>query len=307
MRRHLVTSLVCAMAVASVAAQSPASGTDLQRDIIGRLSGAREIRPGITLANRSTLENRQEARTYLSAALTTMGLEPRRQPYGEAGGENVYATLSSGEPSAETVVLGAHYDSVLRAPGASDDATGVAAVLAVAREMARVTPRRRDLLFVFFDEEERGLLGSKAFAQMLKDENRAIHSVHTIDQVGWDQNRNRAIELELPYEGAVELYERAAKTLGLDIPMLATTETGSDHTSFRRLGFKAIGLTEEYRHGDTTPFIHRPGDTYETVDFDYLASTTRVVVQVMKTLVAPGGLRPLAGLSGPRLGPPPVR
>lgn len=286
MRRRVLIAVGVVIAVASLVAQSPASDTDLQREVIGKLSGQREIRPGVTLANRSTIENRQEARTYLSAVLTSIGLEPKRQAYGEAGGENVYAILSSGKPSAEAVVLGAHYDSVLRAPGANDDATGVAAVLAVARAMTRVTPRSRDLIVVFFDEEERGLLGSKAFAQMLKDQNRAVHSVHTIDQMGWDQNHNRAIELELPYDGAVEIYEHAAKALSLDIQMFTTTETGSDHSSFRRLGFPAIGITEEYRHGDTTPFIHRAGDTYDTVDFDYLASTTRLMVEVFTGLIA---------------------
>ena len=286
MRRHVLSVILCAAAAAGAAAQSSPGNVDLelQREVIGRLSGEREIRPGVTLTNRSTLENRQEARTYLAALLAGFGLEAKRHSYGAAGGENVYAVLSSGQPSAGAVVLGAHYDSVLRGPGANDDASGVAAVAAIARAMTQVASRTRDLIIVFFDEEERGLRGSSAFAQLLKDDGRAIDSVHTIDQMGWDQNRNRAIELELPYDGAVELYERAATRLGLDVPMLTTTETGSDHNAFRRLGFKAIGVTEEYRHQDTTPFIHRAGDTYETIDFDYLASTTRIVIEVMKTL-----------------------
>jgi Zn-dependent M28 family amino/carboxypeptidase len=280
--RRFITLLAVVLAVS---AQAPVSDTDLQREVIARLSGAKEIRAGVTLANRSTIENRQEARTYLIATLTSFGLEAKRHSYGEAGGENIYAVLSSGQPDAETVVLGAHYDSVLRAPGANDDGTGVAAVMAIARAMAAVKPRVRDLYIVFFDEEERGLVGSKAFAQMLKDQNRKVVGVHTIDQVGWDSNHNRAIELELPYEGAVPMYERAAKSLGMDIPLFTTTETGSDHQSFRRLGFPAIGVTEEYRHNDTTPYIHRPGDTFETVDFDYLASCTRLVSEVIKTLI----------------------
>jgi acetylornithine deacetylase/succinyl-diaminopimelate desuccinylase-like protein len=285
MRRRLHLGLLCAVGlVAALSAQSTPNDTDLQREVIGKLSGEREIRPGVTIANRSTIENRQEARTYLSALLTSFGLEAKRQPYGTAGGENVYAVLSSGTPTAGAIVLGAHYDSVLRAPGANDDASGVAAVAAVARAMTPVTPRTRDLIIVFFDEEERGLVGSRAFAQMLQDEGRAVDSVHTIDQMGWDQNHNRAIELELPYDGAVEIYERAAKSLGLDIPMFTTPETGSDHNAFRRLGFKAIGVTEEYRHQDTTPYIHRAGDTYETIDFEYLASTTRLLTEVIKTL-----------------------
>jgi hypothetical protein len=259
--------------------------TELQRDVIGKLSGAREIRAGMTIANRSTLENRQEARTYLAALLV---LRSRGKAAGVRRRRRRRSTRCSppGQPSAETVVVGAHYDSVLRAPGASDNASGVAAVLAVARAMTRLTPRTRDLLIVFFDEEERGLLGSRAFAQMLKDENRNVHSVHTIDQMGWDQNHNRAIELELPYDGAVDVYERAARTLGVEIPMYTTTEAGSDHSSFRRLGFRAIGVTEEYRHADTTPFIHRAGDTFETIDFDYLASSTRLMTEVIRSLIA---------------------
>jgi hypothetical protein len=275
-----------ALAVALVA-QTSVSDTDLQRDVIAKLSGAREIRPGVTLTNRGTIENRQEARTYLLDLLKLMGLEGKRQPYGTAGGENIYAVLSSNtsSPSAEIVVLGAHYDSVVRGPGANDDGTGVAAVLAIARTLVKVTPRTRDLYICFFDEEERGLIGSKAFAQMLKEQNRTVVGVHTIDQAGWDSNHNKAIELELPYGGAVALYESAAKALGMDIPLYTTTETASDHQSFRALGFPAIGVTEEYRHNDTTPYIHRAGDTFETIDFDYLASTTKLVSEVIRRLV----------------------
>ena len=273
-----------ALSVATLA-QAPVSDTDLQREVIARLCGAKEIRPGVTLANRATIENRQEARTYLISTLSSFGLQAKRHAYGEAGGENIYAVLSSGRPDAEIVVLGAHYDSVPAGPGANDDATGVAAVMAIARTMSKVKPLTRDLYIVFFDQEERGLVGSKAFAQMLKDENRKVIGVHTIDQLGWDSNHNKAIELELPYDGAAALYENAAKALGMEIPFYTTTETGSDHSSFRRLGFPAIGVTEEYRHNDTTPYYHRATDTYETVDFDYLGASTRLVSEVIKALI----------------------
>jgi Zn-dependent M28 family amino/carboxypeptidase len=223
------------------------------------------------------------------AVLARLGFEAKRQPYGTEGGENVYAVLRCGRPGAEALVLGAHYDSVRQGPGANDDATGVAAVVLVAAEMRRTTGRTRDLYFVFFDEEERGLRGSRAFAQMLAEEKRAIFAVHTIDQMGWDSNHNRAIELELPYEGVNEVYQAAAKALHMPIVIYTTTEAGSDHSAFRRLGFKAVGLTEEYRHKDTTPFIHRAGDTFPTVDFAYLGGTTRLVVEVMKRLTSARG------------------
>jgi acetylornithine deacetylase/succinyl-diaminopimelate desuccinylase-like protein len=267
------------------ASSQPASAemTVLQKEIISKLSGDGEIRPGVKLANRSTLENRQEVRAYIAELLRRLGLEPKRQTYGTEG-ENIFAILSCSRPDAEAVVFGAHYDSARNSPGANDNASGVATVAAVAREMKRFKIRSRDIIFVFFDEEERGLRGSRAFAQLLKDEKRAIHSVHTIDQMGWDQDGDRAIELEVPYEGALALYQKAAAALKMNIPIHITTEQGSDHSAFRRMGYPAVGITEEYRNKDTTPHIHRPGDILETVNFDYLASTTTLVVEVMRML-----------------------
>ncbi len=263
---------------------SPAGVVALQQEIVSKLSGAGEIRPGIRLANRSSIENRQEARAFLSELFQRLGLDPKRQAYGVEG-ENIFAILSCGKPAAEAVVIGAHYDTARTSPGANDNASGVAAVAAVAQQMKRVRKRTRDVMFVFFDEEERGLRGSRAFAQLLKDEGRTVHSVHTIDQMGWDQDGDRAIELEVPYDGAQALYASAAKALKMNITIHITKETGSDHSAFRRLGFKAVGITEEYRNKDTTPFIHRPGDTYETMNFDYLASTTRLMAKVVEMLV----------------------
>jgi acetylornithine deacetylase/succinyl-diaminopimelate desuccinylase-like protein len=264
------------------------AATALQKGIVFALAGASEIRPGVTLANRATPENKKEARAYLADLLKRFGLAPRRQAY-SAEGENVYAILACGRPSADLIVLGAHYYSVRNAPGSNDNATGVAAVAAVAEYLSRIKrPRVRDLMFVFFDEEERGLRGSRAFAQMLQDEHRAVHSVHTIDQMGWDQNGNRAIELELPYEGAVVAYHAAARALAMNIVIHTTTEAGSDHSAFRRLGFRAVGITEEYRNHDTTPFIHKPGDTADTVNFEYLASTTRLLARVMEMIATDG-------------------
>ena len=140
------------------------------------------------------------------------------------------------------------------------DAVQIVGAIGVRVEVARA---RVAHVFKKLDEEERGLRGSRAFAQMLMDEKRVVHSVHTIDQMGWDQDDDRAIELELPYDGALDLYKKADDALNVKIPILTTTESGSDHSAFRRLGFKAVGITEEYRNKDTTPFIHRPGDTYE--------------------------------------------
>jgi Iap family predicted aminopeptidase len=278
---------VCCAAGPKPSAAAPDAAVDLgalQKEIVSILAGGSDIKPGLKLPNRAALENKNEARAYLTDLWKRLGLDVQVQDYGPEG-RNIFALLTASRPSAEFVVVGAHYDTARNSPGANDDATGVAAVTAAAAEMGRVPSRSRNIIFVLFDEEERGLRGSRAFAQKLKDENRAVHSVHTVDQMGWDADGDRAVELEIPYDGAVALYEKAAGVLPGPVPLLTTTEAGSDHSAFRKLGFPAVGLTEEYRNKDTSPHFHRPTDTVETVDFAYLRSTTNLMVEVLKILM----------------------
>jgi hypothetical protein len=257
-----------------------------QTEIVKKLTGGTEITPGLRLENRGAPENRVPVRRYLDEVLASMGLEPRRQPYRE-NGENVFAFLPATSESDEYVVVGGHFDTVDRSPGASDNATGCAVVLGTARHLARLGQRSRNVYVVLFDEEERGLRGSRAFAEKLKGEGKKVVAVHTIDQMGWDSDGDGAIELEIPYEGALDLYRQAAGLTGFDSEIHVTAEPGSDHSAFRRLGMPAVGLTEEYRNGDTTPHIHRPSDTWDTVDFAYLARATRLVQAAMEILLAP--------------------
>lgn len=255
----------------------------LEMEVVAKLAGAAEIRPGLKLAARFTVEEKRDARAFLIETWKKLGLSVLTHDYSETG-QNIYAVIGPTGPAAETVVFGAHYDSVRGAPGANDNATGAALITAAAARLSGLKSPARRLVFVLFDEEERGMRGSRAFAQKLKDEGVRVHSVHTVDQMGWDKDGDRAVELEIPYEGALELYAAAAAGMKPPVPLLTTRERGSDHSAFRRLGFKAVGLTEEYHHEDTTPHIHRAGDTADTVDFGYLESTTELALRVWALL-----------------------
>jgi len=276
-------------AVATADAQDAVSPlVNFQKEIVQRLTGGAEIAAGVSLQNRGTAENRAVVRSYLSSVLESQGLETLRQPYRE-NGENVYALLPSTTGSEEYVVVGAHFDTVDRSPGASDNATGCAVVLGVAQHLIALPARARNVFLVFFDEEERGLVGSRAFAEMLAAEGKEVVAAHTIDQMGWDGDGDGAIELEIPYDGALDLYRQAAAASGFSGQIHVTEERGSDHTAFRALGMPAVGLTEEYRNGDTTPHIHRPTDSWDTVDFEYLATVTRLVQAAITVLVGANG------------------
>jgi Zn-dependent M28 family amino/carboxypeptidase len=259
----------------------PAWTTTLQDEVVSKLSGHAEIAPGVRLVNRATLPNRQAARQYLASALSDMGLTPLEQNYGS--GTNVYAEVKSTSGGRSYVVVGAHFDSVPPSPGANDNATGVAAVLATARYVTSLPCRSKNFFFVLFDEEEVGLVGSKNFATKLKTDGVMVHSVHTIDQMGWDQNDDRLIELELPDTGLEQFYRTGVAELGVSIPIKVTKTSSTDHSSFRP-AFLATGVTEGYTSDDTTPYYHTAGDTYETVKFAYLRSTTTLVNRVMADL-----------------------
>jgi hypothetical protein len=255
---------------------------DYQRDVLAKLTGAADIEPGLRLANRGTPANREVARRYLEAELRAFDLAPLEHTY--ATGANVYAKLDSTTTGTEQVVLGAHFDTVVRSPGANDNATGVAVVLGAGRALGRLGCRTRTVVLVLFDEEEAGLVGAKAFARKLMTDGTAVHSVHTADQLGWDSNGDRLLELERPDPGLRPVYEAAQRALGLTFPLVTTNTGGSDHVAFRP-AFRAVGITEGYASGDTTPQRHTPGDTAPTVDLAYLGQATALVARAVAELL----------------------
>jgi hypothetical protein len=114
-------------------------------------------------------------RDYLVEELRRLGVEPEVQKttaahyfvngYAEAGTpENVLARLE-GTKDGKAFLLMAHYDSVSTAPGASDDGAGVAAMLETVRALKAGPPLMNDVILLFTDGEERGLLGARAFVE----------------------------------------------------------------------------------------------------------------------------------------------
>lgn len=243
------------------------------QNVVAVLSGADPIIPGRQLADRQSESSRQLVRDYLKSIFTSPDVFIASHSYGT--GVNIHGALASTTQSPETIVIGAHYDSVRGSPGANDNATGVAMVFGAVNALRQKQCRSKNIIFVFFDEEEKGLIGSREFAKMLKERGDSVHSVHTIDQIGWDQDGDRALELELPSPSLEQLYRQVAVANGYTMPLHKTRTSSTDHSSFRQAGFNAVGITEEYVNGDSTPHYHRASDTFETVDFGYLEDSTK--------------------------------
>lgn len=272
--------------------------TPIQKELLAKLTGHTAIeleaefgngertlvrKEKLKLSDRYTVFGRKASADFLYDSLSRIGLKPERHSYKTSKeGANIYAIIPATVVSDEYVVLGAHYDSVKGSPGANDNASGTTLVYGVAFKLAKLKVRKRNFIIVFFDQEEGGLVGSRAFAKKLKSDGFNLHSAHTVDQMGWDEDGDRAIELELPTPELEALYRAEAKKLSIIVHKTRVPST--DHTAFREIGFNAIGVTEEYRNNDTTPHYHKTTDTYQTIDFRYLASTTRLVFNVMKSL-----------------------
>jgi Zn-dependent M28 family amino/carboxypeptidase len=255
-----------------------------QQDLISKLTGHSTISENTVMKDRASIESRKLTADYLMSMLEEFADDSYLHNYRE-NGNNVVGLIKSTVTTDSYIVLGAHFDSVPNCPGANDNATGTALVFSVAKYISELKSRNHNVLIVFFDEEEKGLLGSKAFAKKIKDEGLDVHSVHTVDQLGWDDDGDRAIELEMPTDELQATYIDVAKKLKLDFPIHYSKVTSTDHRSFRNLGFKATGITEEYVNKDTTPHYHKATDTYETVNFEYLNFVTSYVQEVFKELL----------------------
>ncbi len=161
-------------------------------------------------------------RDYLIGRMTGLGLSPRIQrgqgdfqrAFGEktliVGGdvENVIGVLPGRDPRLPALTLMAHYDSVPGSPGAADDITGVASVLEVVRAIKVKGVPERDVMVVFTDGEEAGLLGATVF---FRDDPMASH-VGFIMNLEARGGGGRATMFETGQNngGAIDLYRRTA-------------------------------------------------------------------------------------------------
>lgn len=289
MRKVAIGLLIFISACSKDPDVAPANNDDKvqQTEIVSILSGNDTIEPGYKLPGRAAEADKVKVRTYLRGLINLLALAPLEHNYVTGSGHtgtNIYATLPATVNSTEYIIVGAHYDAVPGTPGANDNATGVAMIFGLIKELKKVSIRNIHVMFVFFDDEDIGLKGSHEFANKILLDKLNVHSVHTADQMGWDKDGDRAIELELPTDALQANYQAAA--LESSIPVHVTTTPSSDHSSFRSLGFNAIGLTEEYKNGDTTPYYHLAGDTYATINFGYLTSSTLLMAKVITNIVS---------------------
>ncbi len=215
------------------------------------------------------------------------------RPSRASEGANVVAVLrgSDRELAREYVVVGAHLDhcgewpSLL--PGADDNASGSATVLAVARAASRLAPRpRRTLVFVLFGGEEEGLLGSKFFvAHRLQEFTRCV-GVFNMDMVGVGSGAFVAGGKNFPALFGLLEQARDAHEPGVVLKAgLSEGEARADHGPFQEAGIPAVSL---FGAGGSHHGYHAPEDTIWWITPANMEAIGRIVLDAaIRTADAP--------------------
>lgn len=245
--------------------------------------------------------------------------------------ENVLAFLPGSDPAlARTVFLvSGHYDSmptsvvdpVADAPGADDDASGVAVAVECARLLAGDPGKRyrATLLFAAVSGEEQGLLGGTRLRDYLKQNGYTVGGFLDNDIVGADFAPGGPHRVRLFSGGGADGVDSPSRDLARAVEEIAGRDAvrlifrldrlgrGGDHRPFVEAGMPAVRFTEpleDYAHEHQTPRIEggrEYGDLVKFLDFSFLGDVARVNAEALRQLAlapaAPGDVTVVGGVT----------
>ena len=242
------------------------------------------------------------AADYIERTFAEAGLQVRREGYEVRGRRCDNIEVEIPGATRDIFVVGAHYDSVYNCPGANDNGSGVAALLALAKRFAG-QQQERTLRFVAFPNEEpmhfqTQLMGSWVYANRCQQRNDPIAGMMSLETIGYYSQERGSQVYPLPGLGAIyprtgnfiafvgnipsrALVRRAVGSFrkhatlpseGTALPASIPGVGWSDHWAFWQHGYPGIMVT------DTAPFryphYHRASDTPDKLEYD---SMTRLV------------------------------
>ncbi len=234
----------------------------------------------------------RQAAEYIVSQFEEYGLMVREDNWTYHGYEdiNIEATLpGQNESSDEIYIVCAHYDSVPGSPGADDNGSGTAAVLAAAKVLSKYR-FEHTIRFVTFSGEEQGLLGSREYAKEAHENGDNIVAVLNADMIGYtrtNEGRTRVVIEETGHSAwitnlSINISMEYADEIGLQVVRWPSYPY-SDHASFLEYGYDAVFFFE-YEFND---YYHSSDDTIDNMDLDYAARVTKLIVA---TLVELAGL-----------------
>ncbi len=214
------------------------------------------------------------------------------QAYGEWH-RNVIATIPGSVTPEQVIVVGGHYDSILRtgyetsmisAPGADDNASGTTAALELARIIKQTNYQPEcTIKFVGFAAEEVGLIGGYVFAQSAVQEGMQIKAMLNHDMISYctaTENYPFSINVYSGYEYLAELALDLSTQTDLVYTSSDYNSSGSDSYAFWANGFPCVYFEEH----QFTPYYHTVDDllVYSNMNFctDIIKLTTSMVYNI---------------------------
>lgn len=223
----------------------------------------------------------------------------------QADAKNVVAVLEGEGPLAEeTIVVGAHYDHlgkrgagsvlgrIVRSMlsmkteetviynGADDNASGVAALIEIARVMAnRPEKLRRRVVFIAFAGEELGLLGSRYYVRNPLIPLEQTVAMLNLDMVGRLRDERLSVAGSGTGTGFGELLDRINQRHDLKLNKTARGFGASDHMSFH-----AQKIPVMFFSTGPHPELHRPSDDFETLNISGMRRVTQFAAEVLVAL-----------------------
>lgn len=217
---------------------------------------------------------------FIKQKLSSWGVSYKEVNFSSTG-QNIIAEIK-GRREGRIMLAGAHFDAVgsnntqFFYPGADDNASGTAAIL----EMVRVCAGLQfpvTLQFAFWDEEEQGLVGSRANAPDFM--NKLVGYIN-LDMIAYDSNNDSSFEIHARPAGySPEMATRTYDLVSLyQVPLVPHLvnpgDPNTDHGSFWENNLTAIGINEEYTT-DFSPHWHKLTDSLVYFNVSYFTRMSR--------------------------------
>ena len=261
-------------------------------------------------------ENLDRVATFVREAFAAAGGRVADQSWQVDGRTYRNAVARFGPETGPRIVVGAHYDTVHDHPGADDDASGVGALLEMARHLGRMRlPVTIELVAYSLEETQLGHsgAGSMVHAASLRDAGVDVRLMLSLDEIGYfstapGSQRYPVSQLSLVYPtrgdfiGVIGRLDRSWSDVGrikrairrtTDLPAVAMSAPvrlvpsidNSDHSSYWSHGYPAVLVNNTA--GNRNPNKHSPGDLPSTLDYGRVAQVVTGVLDAVLGLARP--------------------
>ena len=262
------------------------------KEHLAALSGEKAVTidgKSYTIKERGSANNKALARSYLKAVYEQLGFTVSEQKYSNSGIN--FVAERAGSEAGKFLLLTSHLDSVNNA-GADDDLAGTISALAAAKTIEDL-PLRVGLRVVAFDQEESGLIGSKAYVKALNAAGTLgeIVGVINLEMTGYDKNNDGAFHVIDCNENQSPYLTKAVMD-AVDREQLALKKTDactnrSDHAAFWPYKVPAVVISQNFFGGDSNPCYHKACDKMDIFNFSYMQAITKAVASATQALVLP--------------------